>query len=576
MKKAFTLLMLLACSMGMTWAADEDEEATTTYTHLVTMECDPAEGDTVNTLDTVLVTFPDYSSVSYSKTTYVYKEGESSYVTYCNPSQSSCDANQLLLPLKLAQTDNGKYYVVIRMGYLTVDGSLASSSEYNDSIVFYVDSTYVETETETEEEDGETVEYTASMVYPEPDSYIDSLYAGDYVKFTIEPHDNIGYAYYKVESNTGVAQTTRQQLNYEDGCWSAEVVYDKAFVNDGTDSLYYFIIAAYKSENAYNYDQGALCADTFMIHGTAEPYEYSVDSMLVADPADEDTVYVNEGSDLVCNYTFSGPVLIENSTSYEVYGSGVTYSFESIEATGNITDYNGTTYSDEWTITLSWDRIVEYVDDEWITLCVVATDTTGARVEGDEGGDNQTYFRFEYYLTEVDAADTTITFTALEPAASDSVEYVYDLSYTASEAVYLDDSKLDDITISGESATYSVDTAYISNDSVLYIVLSDTITTGGTVTVTLPAALVGNDTAYNYDFVSGNVSAEATFTYIVVAEEEETDPETGISNVNVSSTGTCNVYTLTGMHVMTTTDSTLMKSLPKGIYIVNGKKVVVK
>ena len=56
-------------------------------------------------------------------------------------------------------------------------------------------------------------------------------------------------------------------------------------------------------------------------------------------------------------------------------------------------------------------------------------------------------------------------------------------------------------------------------------------------------------------------------------EEDESD---GISNISVSSNGTYDVYTLTGMHVMTTTDNTQLESLPQGMYIINRKKVVVK
>ena len=55
--------------------------------------------------------------------------------------------------------------------------------------------------------------------------------------------------------------------------------------------------------------------------------------------------------------------------------------------------------------------------------------------------------------------------------------------------------------------------------------------------------------------------------------DDETD---GINNVSVTSNGTYKVYTLTGMHVMTTTDSSTIKSLPEGMYIINGKKIVVK
>ena len=46
--------------------------------------------------------------------------------------------------------------------------------------------------------------------------------------------------------------------------------------------------------------------------------------------------------------------------------------------------------------------------------------------------------------------------------------------------------------------------------------------------------------------------------------------------MKVSSDGTYTVYTLTGMRVMRTTEASDVKSLPSGLYIINGKKVAVK
>ena len=53
----------------------------------------------------------------------------------------------------------------------------------------------------------------------------------------------------------------------------------------------------------------------------------------------------------------------------------------------------------------------------------------------------------------------------------------------------------------------------------------------------------------------------------------EPDPTTGIANVKTSLTKNYKVYNLNG--VVVGTESTF-KKLPKGVYIVNGKKVVKK
>ena len=49
---------------------------------------------------------------------------------------------------------------------------------------------------------------------------------------------------------------------------------------------------------------------------------------------------------------------------------------------------------------------------------------------------------------------------------------------------------------------------------------------------------------------------------------------TGIDEI-MSEQGTLAVYTLAGVKVMETTDANDVKSLPAGLYIINGKKVVV-
>ena len=89
------------------------------------------------------------------------------------------------------------------------------------------------------------------------------------------------------------------------------------------------------------------------------------------------------------------------------------------------------------------------------------------------------------------------------------------------------------------------------------------------------------DADYTNITMTLDCSVEAP-TLTVTVEEEATDSTTeeeqadGISNISVSSNGTYDVYTLTGMHVMTTTDNTQLESLPQGMYIINRKKVVVK
>lgn len=56
----------------------------------------------------------------------------------------------------------------------------------------------------------------------------------------------------------------------------------------------------------------------------------------------------------------------------------------------------------------------------------------------------------------------------------------------------------------------------------------------------------------------------------------DTDEETGISEIEATDDETYVVYTISGVLVMKTSDSSMLDSLPEGLYIVNGKKVVIK
>ena len=83
-----------------------------------------------------------------------------------------------------------------------------------------------------------------------------------------------------------------------------------------------------------------------------------------------------------------------------------------------------------------------------------------------------------------------------------------------------------------------------------------------------------------------NVTGSVTFTntglqpifVMSVTYNTGDDTETGISTVNANAVidATINVYNLSGMKVMSTTNAADINNLSKGLYIINGKKVVIK
>ena len=69
------------------------------------------------------------------------------------------------------------------------------------------------------------------------------------------------------------------------------------------------------------------------------------------------------------------------------------------------------------------------------------------------------------------------------------------------------------------------------------------------------------------------VSSSYVAVYFDDIEDTSTD---GISTLSSSTAKKYDVYTITGIHVVTTSDSQVISSLPRGIYIINGKKVAIK
>lgn len=97
------------------------------------------------------------------------------------------------------------------------------------------------------------------------------------------------------------------------------------------------------------------------------------------------------------------------------------------------------------------------------------------------------------------------------------------------------------------------------NETEVYVTLDKAVEVAGTYTIVIPAGMFIIEDEYESE------AYEATVTLNIVVE--------GIANIEAGNQ-TVTVYTITGKALQTTVGG--MKSLDKGIYIVNGKKVYVK
>ena len=150
---------------------------------------------------------------------------------------------------------------------------------------------------------------------------------------------------------------------------------------------------------------------------------------------------------------------------------------------------------------------------------------------------------------------------------------------TYAEPVYVN-GETAQVTVAHISGDYSYTAQLAATEGDSYsvtVTLTSELATVGTWVLTIPEGLIGNATAYNSDFTEGGWNEELNFYYFIDEVTEEDDDDTtginGISTANVSGDTTAdNVYTLSGQRL----NNADLKHLPAGVYIVGGKKVIVK
>lgn len=110
---------------------------------------------------------------------------------------------------------------------------------------------------------------------------------------------------------------------------------------------------------------------------------------------------------------------------------------------------------------------------------------------------------------------------------------------------------------------YALTTEYGVGMNQINIVLADgAIMAEGTYTLTIPTgSIIGNDET--------DVNKEVVAVYVI-------STGTGIDNIVANAGGKVDVYTVNGANVLRNADAAAVKALAKGLYIINGKKVVIK
>ena len=182
------------------------------------------------------------------------------------------------------------------------------------------------------------------------------------------------------------------------------------------------------------------------------------------------------------------------------------------------------------------------------------------------------------YYAPILTAD--LAYSAIDPATADTLSALETITLTYDEEVGVNAAQatLSVMDADGEQVATA---ALEASSNTVTITLDEALTDSGTYTLTIPQGTIGNLTAAACSFAVGNVNAEITLTYIVAPATEDEDDgeddgeEVGIAAIaNDLATNPANIYSPTGQLVRAR--ATSLETLPQGIYIVNGKKVLVK
>ena len=489
------------------------------------MSVDPADESTIEELSTIVISFSDADTLIFTSYPYifVYTDEDHSNLYYaedattsmgCTNSKGSytVEGTTVTINFNYSATEAGDYYVRFPSGYFTVDGE-----SIEEVILHYI---IEDTSSDDGDDDDDDTTVTITGVTLASGGSYEGLSSGETVQFTIEPASSVGYAFYKIGTTEGGADLkSRSSLTYnsETGYWESEVYSDYTFESGET---YYITVAAYATENDYNYGYDALAELSYTITGSGEASSLSSVTLTSLYPANESEIDTSEG-DLSVLLAFSDKVNINSTTSFLNLGQGVTYAFSSITGDSSTTGEDGLEYSDYWTLVVSEAYYSIFTDG--LTLTVVATDEEGNRVYDSALSQSEdadyTYFLISYYY----ASETEYLSTdALTITEEDGVVTVASTDGSAlglgsgTATLYDADGNVVAEKLDGES-NFDWDN-WTGGDAYTYD-LSSYLTEDGTYTLVIPAGAITDSDGNGYD--------EITVTITIGEEEEEASVEDG-------------------------------------------------
>lgn len=369
----------------------------------------------------------------------------------------------------------------------------------------------------------------------------------------------VGYLYKSslipADGGDDAATASLTQSETDPTSYTLDFTFEGLFANGATlrkDVTYTLTLEAYASEEAWQRD-GAHETVTLTYVGNAEAFQYSDVTFEGITPAEDFVITDKSQNKFVVK--FSGAVdMVENLTFINM-GQGATQAFESIVANDAKTEY---------TLTIA-ESVLETLRNE-VYIVFAANDAEGKRVQGNNGEEENSCFAYSF-KTVIGVPDLTVTPDATAEQASLSVFSIKCAeglvpSWTAN--VTLTDANGNTIALGEPEPVVAEGADEWATPTEWTVALKEELETVGAYTLTIPAGC----------FNIGNTQGQVMGNKETVVVFNITENAQGINAVTVDSEVV--VYNIAGVAVANGKASEVLKDLNKGIYIVNGKKFVVK
>ena len=498
----------------------------------------PDNGATVKQLDKVTMTFSEniFEVDSWSSAVLMdenYDEVAEAIVTF--------EGNVATLTFDPAITTAGYYTLYINQGMFATEEYVTNAEMYIDYIVDPNSTPAVE-------------DLAILSATPENGATVANLTT---VEFKL--NKEVGYLYKSMlipaDGGDDAASASLTQSETDPTSYTLDFTFDGLFANGATlrkDVTYTLTLEAYASEEAWQRD-GAYETVTLTYVGAAEAFKYSDVTFESITPAEDFVISDKSQNKFVVK--FSGAVEMVENLTFVNMGQGATQAFESIVPNADKTEY---------TLTIA-ESVLETLRNE-VYIVFAANDAKGKRVQGNNGEEENSCFAISF-KTVIGIPDLTVTPDATAEQASLSV-----LTIGCSEGlapswnagnITLTDANGNTVALNDPEAV--VDGAdEFATPTAWTVALAEELKTVGTYTLTIPAGY------FNLGKTQGQVMGNKE----TVVVFNITDAAQGINGITIDTEVV--VYNVAGVVVAQGNAGEVLKNLNKGIYIVNGKKFVIK